>query len=97
MNELAPCYVPRDSTGVTLSEFIVSYNHARLKNFIHRTRDKLMSGQIQVAGDQWPLFLYANYSYDPEDPWNGLLRSGLLVSVRIFIFIFRHIDIQYGT
>jgi len=34
-----------------------------------------------VAGDQWPIFLYADYTYDPEDPWNGLLRSGLLVSV----------------
>ena len=35
-----------------------------------------------MAGDQWPIFLYANYTYDPEDPWNGLLRSGLLVDVR---------------
>lgn len=48
---------------------------------LHRTKAKLMNGQIQVAGDQWPLFLYANYTYDPEDPWNGLLRGGLLVSV----------------
>ena len=40
-----------------------------------------MNGQIQVAGDQWPVFLYANYMYDPEDPWNGLLCNGLLVSV----------------
>jgi hypothetical protein len=47
----------------------------------NRTRSKLVNGQIQVAGDQWPIFLYANYAYDPEDPWNGLLRSGLLVSV----------------
>lgn len=50
---------------------------------------KLMNGEIQVAGDQWPVFLYANYSYDPEDPWNGLLRSGLLVSVsntRLLLF-----------
>ncbi|KAF9235587.1 hypothetical protein BU15DRAFT_64684 [Melanogaster broomeanus] len=28
------------------------------------TRVKLVSGQIQVAGDQWPVFLYANYTYD---------------------------------
>ena len=46
-----------------------------------RTKTKLINGQIQVAGDQWPVFLYANYMYDAEDPWNGLLRSGLLVSV----------------
>ena len=46
-----------------------------------------MNGQIQVAGDQWPVFLYANYMYDPEDPWNGLLWSGLLVLVRIALYI----------
>lgn len=84
MNALALFSVPQDSTGAMLSEVIVSYIDAHLKNCIHRTRNKLVNGQIQVAGDQWPLFLYANYSYDPEDPWNGLLRSGLLVSVSIF-------------
>ena len=46
-------------------------------------KTKLVSGQIQVAGDQWPVFLYANYTYDAEDPWNGLLWSGLLVSVSL--------------
>ena len=46
-------------------------------------KTKLTNGQIQVAGDQWPLLLYANYTYDAEDPWNGLLRSGLLVSVSL--------------
>ncbi|KIJ10964.1 hypothetical protein PAXINDRAFT_85259, partial [Paxillus involutus ATCC 200175] len=44
------------------------------------TKAKLCSGQLQVAGDQWPIFLYANYTYDPEDLWNGFLQSGLLVS-----------------
>ena len=44
---------------------------------------KLMNGQIQVVGDQWPVFLYANYTYHPEDPWNGLLCSGLLISVSL--------------
>ncbi|KAH7916871.1 hypothetical protein BV22DRAFT_1108643 [Leucogyrophana mollusca] len=47
---------------------------------------KLVGGQIQVAGDQWPLLLYANYTYDAEDPWNGLLRSGLLVNAFKHIF-----------
>ena len=36
---------------------------------------------MAVSGDQWPIFVYQGYSYDPEDPWNGLLRSTLLVSV----------------
>ncbi|KIK12577.1 hypothetical protein PISMIDRAFT_18653 [Pisolithus microcarpus 441] len=50
------------------------------------TKAKLHSGQLQVAGDQWPLFLYADYSYDVEDPWNGLLHSSLLVSAYRHIF-----------
>ena len=48
---------------------------------VSRTHTRLANGEIQVAGDQWPIFLYTNYTYDPKDPWNGLLRSGLLVSV----------------
>jgi hypothetical protein len=48
---------------------------------IDRTRTKLANGELQVAGDQWPIFLYANYTYDADDPWNGLLRGGLLVAV----------------
>ena len=52
-----------------------------------RMKAKLMNGQIQVAGDQWPLFLYANYTYDQEDPWNGLLRGGVLVSVSFILFL----------
>ncbi|KAG1869088.1 hypothetical protein C8R48DRAFT_771259 [Suillus tomentosus] len=49
------------------------------------TKQNLQSGEIAVSGDQWPLFVYANEAYDPEDPWNGLLRSRLLVNA------FRHI------
>ncbi|KAI6019353.1 hypothetical protein BKA83DRAFT_10736 [Pisolithus microcarpus] len=51
-----------------------------------QTQMKLMNGEIQVPGDQWPVFLYADYSYDPEDQWNGLLQSGLLVSAYKHIF-----------
>ncbi|KAF8838676.1 hypothetical protein BDN67DRAFT_991205 [Paxillus ammoniavirescens] len=51
-----------------------------------KTRMKLVNGQIQVAGDQWPIFLYVNYTYNAKDPWNGLLRSGLLISVFKHIF-----------
>ncbi|KAI6010323.1 hypothetical protein EDC04DRAFT_2871211 [Pisolithus marmoratus] len=50
------------------------------------TKVKLHSGQLQVAGDQWPLFLYADYSDDTDDPWNGLLHSGLLVSAYRHVF-----------
>jgi hypothetical protein len=49
---------------------------------VPRIREKLSSGEMQVRGDQWPLFLYADLAYDPEDPWNGLFRNQLLVMVR---------------
>ena len=44
-------------------------------------KQKLRSGEISVSGDQWPIFLYANYKFDPEEPWKGLLKSSILVSV----------------
>ncbi|KAG1892880.1 uncharacterized protein F5891DRAFT_963751 [Suillus fuscotomentosus] len=50
-----------------------------------RTKQSLKSGETAVCGDQWPMFLYAGYVYDPEDPWRGLLRSDLL------IFGFKHV------
>ena len=48
-----------------------------------RMKSKLRNGEIVIAGDQWPIFLYAGYKFDPEEPWKGLLRSALLVTVRI--------------
>ncbi|KIM50704.1 hypothetical protein SCLCIDRAFT_34060 [Scleroderma citrinum Foug A] len=62
-----------ERTGALLCPAGLDWNHSE-------TRAKLVNGEIQVAGDQWPVFLYADYSYDPEDPWNGLLHSGLLVA-----------------
>ncbi|KAG1875856.1 hypothetical protein C8R48DRAFT_768711 [Suillus tomentosus] len=46
------------------------------------TKESLKSGETAVRGDQWPIFLYAGYVYNPEDPWKGLLRSDILVYVR---------------
>jgi hypothetical protein len=36
---------------------------------------------MYVRGDQWPIFLYEDGRFDPEDPWKGLLCNQLLVSV----------------
>ncbi|KIM80244.1 hypothetical protein PILCRDRAFT_89794 [Piloderma croceum F 1598] len=44
------------------------------------TKEKLRSGEMLIPGDQWPIFLYSNCKFDPEEPWNGLLRSSILVS-----------------
>ncbi|KAG1871699.1 hypothetical protein F4604DRAFT_1926084 [Suillus subluteus] len=49
------------------------------------TKLSLKSSETTVRGDQWPMFLYARYDYDPEDPWKGLLRSEIL------IFGFKHV------
>jgi hypothetical protein len=54
-----------------------------------RIKQKLQSGEIAVSGDQWPLFLYANEVYDPDDPWNSLLRSRLLINVSSPVFVNR--------
>ncbi|KIM53226.1 hypothetical protein SCLCIDRAFT_32034 [Scleroderma citrinum Foug A] len=68
-----------DHTGALLCPTGLDWNNTE-------TRTKLVNAEIQVAGDQWPIFLYANYTYDPEDPWNGLLHSGLLVAAYKHIF-----------
>jgi hypothetical protein len=52
----------------------------------HSIKAKLKSGELIVAGDQWPIFLYHGEQYDPDDPWNGLLRNSLLVSVSAWIY-----------
>ncbi|KAG2336943.1 hypothetical protein BDR05DRAFT_978646 [Suillus weaverae] len=45
------------------------------------TKQSLKSGETVVCGDQWPMFLYAGYVYDPENPWTGLLRSEILIFI----------------
>jgi hypothetical protein len=41
-----------------------------------------------VRGDQWPLLVYVKQVFDPEEPWDGLFRSELLVWVRARLFLF---------
>ncbi|KIK46536.1 hypothetical protein CY34DRAFT_75837, partial [Suillus luteus UH-Slu-Lm8-n1] len=50
------------------------------------TKENLWSGDVLVCGDRWPIFLYAQYIYDPDDPWCGLLRSRLLVCAYKHVF-----------
>ncbi|KAG6913306.1 hypothetical protein DXG01_007853 [Tephrocybe rancida] len=49
-------------------------------------RQKLNSGETLVRGDEWPVFIYENYLYDPEDPWTGAFRSTLLLNAFKHIF-----------
>ena len=61
---------------MNLFSFIITLSHTSC-----RIKDKLRSGEMAVTGDQWPIFLYHGYTYDPDDPWNGLFRSAILVLV----------------
>ena len=54
-------------------------------DFWIRIRSQLVSGTMTVAGDQWPLFMYADQEFDPEEPWNGLFRNQLLIWVSVVI------------
>jgi hypothetical protein len=51
-----------------------------------RTRRKLIDGDITPSGNDWPIFVYAGESFDPDDPWNGLFHSIILVQVRCFLY-----------
>lgn len=46
-----------------------------------RVREKLASGTMAVAGDQWPLLVYDEQEYDEDNPWHGLFRSRILLYV----------------
>ncbi|KAJ2929074.1 hypothetical protein H1R20_g8016, partial [Candolleomyces eurysporus] len=45
------------------------------------TRSALRSGQIATTGDQWPIFLYESLKYNPQDPWEGFMKSNIMVLV----------------
>ena len=95
MKGLEPFSVPQVWTETIPSISFICFPIKLTDISISRTQTKLMNGQIQVVGDQWLVFLYANYTYDPEDPWNGLLRSGLLISVSLHnsvVILFNHHD-----
>ncbi|KAH6909500.1 hypothetical protein BKA70DRAFT_1102424 [Coprinopsis sp. MPI-PUGE-AT-0042] len=70
-------YHPR--TGEFLCPVNLDWNDAKV-------RDQLRSGDLVPTGDQWPRFLYQNQYYNEEDPWEGLLRGGLLVSAFQHVF-----------
>ena len=74
-------FARQDLIGTTQSTWLFSDSCILDDLMSQRTKTKLSNGEMQVKGNQWPVFLYADYMYDSEDPWNGLLHSRLLVSV----------------
>ncbi|KAF8224076.1 hypothetical protein L208DRAFT_1161718, partial [Tricholoma matsutake] len=61
-----------DKTGQLLCPVEFDWSDEEVKAQLH-------SSDITVPGDQWPILLYKEHKYDPEDPWDGLLRSAILV------------------
>ena len=55
-----------------------------LQVILPRVKAKLRNGDIVIPGDHWPILLYARYEYNSEDPWKGLFRSSILVSVSLY-------------
>lgn len=62
--------------------------HPFPSNICFRVQRELSSGQLVPSGDLWPRFLYRGHHYNPENPWEGLFRGRLLVSVsKILLFL----------
>ncbi|TEB17635.1 hypothetical protein FA13DRAFT_1720561 [Coprinellus micaceus] len=68
-----------DRTGELLCPVNLDWNNEKIR------RD-LKSGQLVPLGDLWPRFIYQGYQYDPENPWDGLLHSAILVNVYKHVF-----------
>ncbi|TEB22934.1 hypothetical protein FA13DRAFT_1640577 [Coprinellus micaceus] len=68
-----------ERTGELLCPVNLDWNDTKIR------RD-LKSGQLSPAGDLWPRFLYRGFEYNSKDPWEGLLRSSLLVMAYKHVF-----------
>lgn len=77
------CYVQLDSIGPMRSKFFPAHIFLLTDHYFcgHRVKASLRNGDFMVAGDQWPLLVYKDYVYDPENPWAGVFRSSILVKV----------------
>ncbi|KAG1730042.1 hypothetical protein EDD22DRAFT_960787 [Suillus occidentalis] len=62
----------REVTGALLCPAGIDWSNTE-------TKQSLKSSETAVRGDQWPIFLYAGCTYDPEDPWKGLLWNEMLI------------------
>jgi hypothetical protein len=96
MRELDSCFVQLILIGLMKSGWPSEYqsqNEVTELTDPHSVKSQLKSGELTVKGDQWPIFLYADNRFDPEDPWKGLLRSRLLVTVSVSVALLYLADI----
>ncbi|KIM86282.1 hypothetical protein PILCRDRAFT_65386, partial [Piloderma croceum F 1598] len=71
------CGYHHERTGSLLCPAGMDWNNTDIK-------EQLRSGELVIPGDQWPVFLYANYTFDAEDPWKGVFRSSILAYKHVF-------------
>ncbi|RXW25760.1 hypothetical protein EST38_g2 [Candolleomyces aberdarensis] len=68
-----------EATGALLCPVNLNWSDPKI-------RQELVSGAMVPSADLWPRFVYRGLAYDPENPWDGLFRGGLLVSAYKHIF-----------
>lgn len=68
---------------VPLTSVADAMSHCLVAAICSRVKSRLRDGTLIVKGDQWPIFLYEKQSFDPDDPWKGLLKGRLVFNVRI--------------
>ena len=64
-------------TGMTLGQWLT----LAIQEFVLiscSVCEGLKNDEITVAGNQWPLLVYADCAYDPEGPWEGLFEINYL-------------------
>ena len=49
-------------------------------------RARVLAGEINVSGFNWPVFCYDESKYDPRKPKQGLLQGYLLLRIYCHIF-----------
>ncbi|RDB25046.1 hypothetical protein Hypma_007811 [Hypsizygus marmoreus] len=78
-NQKFNCGFKHDVTGALLCPVQLDWSDPQVK-------DALSSGELAVPGDHWPVLLYAQCKFDPEDPWKGFLKNRILVLAYKHIF-----------
>ncbi|TFK17646.1 hypothetical protein FA15DRAFT_604673, partial [Coprinopsis marcescibilis] len=52
--------------------------------------DNKESGKKVIPGDAWPTFCFKDYVYNSKDPYEGLLKSDLLVTIKPVHSIYKY-------
>ncbi|EGO04387.1 hypothetical protein SERLA73DRAFT_148918 [Serpula lacrymans var. lacrymans S7.3] len=56
-------------------------------SYLKGTRTKIRNGEMEITGEQWPVVLYAECHYDPDEPWVGFVCGQLLLLAFKHIFV----------